>query len=62
MRNTRSPDRSLVPEFDDRVIEWLDRYGHRLHRLSLGTLFVWLGLLKPLGHKTTTSLLAETVY
>jgi hypothetical protein len=44
------------------VITWLDRYGHRLQRLSLGTLFVWLGLLKPLGRKTTTSLPAETVY
>ena len=62
MSDIRSPDRSLLRELDDRVITWLDRYGHRLHRLSLGTLFVWLGLLKPLGHKTATSLLAETVY
>jgi hypothetical protein len=62
MSDIRSPDRCLLRELDDRVITWLDRYGHRLHRLSLGTLFVWIGLLKPLGHKTTTSLLAETVY
>jgi uncharacterized membrane protein YkgB len=61
---TRDPQ-SFWDQFaslDDRVIEWLDRYGHRLHRLSLGTLFVWLGLLKPMGHRTATSLLAETVY
>jgi len=62
MSDSRPLSRRRLTELDDRVIGWLDRYGHRLHRLSLGTLFVWLGLLKPLGHKTTTSLLAETVY
>lgn len=49
-------------ELDDKIVAWLDRYGHRLHRLSLGGLFVWLGLLKPMGHETATSLLAHTVY
>jgi uncharacterized membrane protein YkgB len=49
-------------ELDDWMIEGLDRYGHRLHRWSLGLLFVWMGLLKPIGHKTTTSLLADTIY
>lgn len=49
-------------QLDTKIVEWLDRYGHRLHRLSLGGLFVWLGLLKPMGHETATSLLAHTVY
>jgi uncharacterized membrane protein YkgB len=62
MPHDRRPFWDQFDRFDDRMIGWLDRYGHRLHRLSLGVLFVWLGLLKPMGHKTTTSLLAETVY
>ena len=33
-----------------------------LHRVSMGVFFVWLGLLKQAGMKTTTSLLAHTVY
>lgn len=33
-----------------------------LHRISLGTLLIWFGLLKPLGHKNTTSILAHSVY
>lgn len=33
-----------------------------MHRISLGLLFVWFGLLKPFGEKTTTSLLAHTIY
>ena len=48
------------------VDQWLMalflRYGHWLHRVSLGVLFIWFGLLKPLGHKTTTSILAHTIY
>ena len=38
------------------------RQSHRVHRLSLGFIFVWFGLLKPFGEKTTTSLLAHTIY
>ncbi|MDJ0976712.1 MAG: DoxX family protein [Planctomycetota bacterium] len=47
----------------DRTIGlWLKKYGHLIHRLGLGTIFVWFGLLKPFGHDTTTSLLAHTIY
>lgn len=53
---------SRFDQIDLRVFQWMETYGHVAHRLSLGTLFVWFGLLKPFGHKTTTSLLAHTVY
>ena len=47
----------------DRIIFGIfHRHGLRLHRLSLGLIFVWFGLLKPFGEKTTTSLLAHTIY
>lgn len=51
-----------LKQLDDTLIRLFERYGHRLHRLSLGVLFLWFGLLKPLGHETTTSLLAHTIY
>jgi uncharacterized membrane protein YkgB len=51
-----------ITSIDATLIQYLGRYGHKLHRVSLGLLFVWFGLLKPLGHETTTSLLAHTIY
>ncbi len=45
-----------------RLIDLARRYAHWLHRMSLGVLYIWFGLLKPLGHKTTSSILAHTVY
>ena len=51
-----------LKNIDARLLRGIKRYGPRAHRISLGLLFVWFGLLKPLGHKTTTSLLAHTIY
>jgi uncharacterized membrane protein YkgB len=51
-----------IGDVDHRIVRLFHRYGHLLHRVSLGALFVWFGLLKPFGQKTTTSLLAHTVY
>ncbi|MBA3005196.1 MAG: hypothetical protein KJ900_00530 [Proteobacteria bacterium] len=48
--------------FDKKIFEAFSKYGHKMHRLSLGCIFIWFGLLKPFGEKTTTSLLAHTVY
>lgn len=51
-----------VNQFDQWMIALFMRYAHFLHRVSLGTLFIWFGLLKPLGHKITTSILAHSIY
>jgi uncharacterized membrane protein YkgB len=51
-----------LDRIDVRVARWMHRHGHRWHRLSLGVLFVWLGLLKFFGHKTGTSLIGQTIY
>lgn len=51
-----------IKKIDQSIFGFFHHYGHWIHRLSLGMLFIWFGLLKPLGHKTTTSLLAHTVY
>jgi uncharacterized membrane protein YkgB len=49
-------------QIDRRIGQWMETYGHVAHRVALGLLFVWFGLLKPFGYKTTTSLLAHTIY
>jgi len=51
-----------IQKVDDFLLLIFRRYGHRAHRISLGFLFLWFGILKPLGHDTTTSLLAATIY
>jgi uncharacterized membrane protein YkgB len=62
MSNRPRSIRERIDRVDDRILGFLEHYGHRLHRRSLGLLFVWLGLLKPMGHETATSLLAHTIY
>lgn len=49
-------------KLDDRLVALAQRYAHRAHRVSVGILYTWFGLLKPFGHETTTSLLAHTIY
>ncbi|MDX1512483.1 MAG: hypothetical protein R3174_01960 [Gammaproteobacteria bacterium] len=53
---------SRAKALDQWMISLFLRYAHWLHRVSLGMLFIWFGLMKPLGHKTTTSILAHAVY
>lgn len=62
MEDRLRPVRERVKHLDIRIVALLDKYAHQWHRFALGLLFIWLGLLKPLGHKTATSLLAETIY
>jgi len=53
---------ALIQCFEEKIFGAFYRHGHNVHRLSLGLIFVWFGLLKPFGEKTTTSLLAHTIY
>ena len=53
---------SRIDSLDRRIGLWLEKYGHISHRLALALLFIWFGLLKPLGYKTATSVLAHTIY
>ena len=38
------------------------RRGHHLDRWALGAYFMWFGTIKMLGHKSATSIIAETIY
>ncbi|MCB1303665.1 MAG: hypothetical protein KDK37_05290 [Leptospiraceae bacterium] len=51
-----------IDHFDHRISKLFKKYGHYAHRISLGLLFLWFGALKTAGHKTTTSIIAHTIY
>ena len=38
------------------------RYGRLLLRISLAVIFIWFGVLKPLGMSPAEALVAKTVY
>jgi uncharacterized membrane protein YkgB len=51
-----------LDQLDTRIADMMRRYGHPLLRLSLGLVFIWFGLLKPLGMSPAESLVRNTVY
>lgn len=51
-----------VDALDRRIATWMDRWGVRLLRYSLGLVFVWFGAIKPLGTSPASELVARTVY
>ena len=55
-------DRDEFQAFDRRLADWMERWGHRIHRLTLALVFFWFGILKIAGYKSATSLIAHTVY
>ena len=50
-------DRIDVP-----IANWMDKYGQLLLRYSLATVFIWFGILKPLGISPANELVRRTVY
>jgi uncharacterized membrane protein YkgB len=55
-------DSRSFQEFDRQLADWMERWGHRIHRLTLAMVFLWFGTLKVAGYKSATSLIAHTVY
>lgn len=51
-----------LDDFDAWVAAWMERFGHALHRVGLGGMFVWFGALKLAGQPTATTILAHTIY
>jgi len=49
-------------ELDYKIANWMNRYGRFFLRLSLAMIFIWFGLLKPLGLSPAAELIAKTVY
>ncbi len=49
-------------QIDRSIAGWMRRYGHFLLRMSLGIIFIWFGILKPLGISPAAELAKRTVY
>jgi uncharacterized membrane protein YkgB len=47
---------------DRRIAHWMRTWGVFLLRVSLGTVFIWFGALKPLGLSPAQELVERTVY
>ena len=52
---------AFLASLDVRIAGTMARYGHPALRVSLGIIFVWFGLLKPLGLSPAEPLLLATV-
>jgi len=49
-------------QLDNLIVELMGRIGLPFLRLGIGIVFIWFGLLKPLGLSPAAELLAKTVY
>lgn len=54
--------REKIVKFDFSLIHFLRQYSTPFLRYSLGGIFIWLGLLKPLGMSPAEELISQTVY
>ncbi len=53
---------SWVAQLDHKITAWMDTYCQVLMRVSLALIFIWFGLLKPLGMSPEEELIKRTVY
>jgi len=49
-------------EVDYHIANWMNKHGRFFLRISLAFIFMWFGLLKPLGLSPAAELIAKTVY
>lgn len=54
--------RRKAKELDDTLVGLMGRIGMPFLRIGIGVIFIWFGLLKPLGLSPAAELLAKTVY
>lgn len=52
----------IFRRLDDRAISFMERYGIRILRYTLGIVFIWFGALKIFGVSPVADLVADTVY
>jgi uncharacterized membrane protein YkgB len=51
-----------LQRIDNVIVELMGRIGLPFLRIGIGVVFIWFGLLKPLGLSPAADLLAKTVY
>ncbi len=54
--------RAHARALDDTIVELMGRIGMPFLRIGIGVIFIWFGVLKPLGLSPAEELLANTVY
>lgn len=54
--------KNKIVKIDNKIINYLDEYSVDLLRYSLSIVFIWFGILKPLGVSSATELVSQTVY
>lgn len=62
MPTNRTPMPKRIRKWDTAISTWMAEHGHRWLRYSLAVIFIWFGLLKPLGSSPANDLVARTVY
>ena len=53
---------TYIDEIDRHISGWMNRYGRLFLRISLAVVFIWFGILKPLGLSAAAELVRRTVY
>lgn len=51
-----------LSEWDDRIAAFMQKYGVVSLRIALAIIFIWFGILKPLGMSPAEELVKRTVY
>jgi uncharacterized membrane protein YkgB len=51
-----------LDRIDQRIASWMERHGRRVLRIALAVIFLWFGVLKPLGMSPAAELVKRTVY
>jgi uncharacterized membrane protein YkgB len=49
-------------KIDRRIAGWMEKYGYFILRISIAIVFIWFGILKPLGVSPAEDLVRGTVY
>lgn len=62
MKATRTVVTHWFISTDHKISAWMDKYCLLLMRTSLALIFIWFGLLKPLGMSPEEELIKRTVY
>jgi len=55
-------NRQTFDNIDLKIATWMYLYGRICLRYSLAVIFIWFGILKPLGMSPVEELIARTVY
>jgi len=46
---------------DKEIALWMEKYGTRILRFALAIIFIWFGILKPLGLSPAADLVKNTI-